>query len=777
MSQSAVSPVVSTRASSRVRYGFTIFCGAFLLFQVQLILGKHILPWFGGTPAVWTTCMLFFQLLLLGGYLYSHLLSTKLPPRTQAAVHSLALVVSIASLLAGTVLWRTPILPGAAWLLSSSENPTGSIVLVLAAAVGVPYLLLSTTGPLLQSWFARAALGTSPYRLYALSNLGSLLGLLSYPFLFEPWLGLHLQAWLWCVGYVLFFLGSLTCAFGLKAQAAGTGRDEAGISSAGPHNAPRPTVITQFFWFLLPAFASVMLLATTNLICQDVAVVPFLWVLPLVLYLLSLIICFDNPRWYQRGIFHTLLGITLPFTVLAFTWTIPAKPVLALIAVFSVLLFACCTVCHGELVRLKPHPDYLTRFYLLISAGGAVGGVWVALVAPRIFRGYWEFHFGLISCVLLAMVMVARDRESWWYRPVPALGALIILGLVLLPHLYVRYLNLLVPPDAFYDFHYYGLLTVWTVCVAAIFFWQRRRPMKYHAINLAQIASLLAFAGLCAGLYWQVRRERQDQVRKDRNFYGSLTILRSNDQVWTLVHGKTTHGAQLRKEPRKPTLYFGERSGIGLWMASRPTCAGPCTLRYGLVGLGAGTLAAYGRAGEVMRFYEINPQVIAYSRGDKPYFTFLQDSAAATEVVAGDARLSLQRELQQQGPQKFDMLVLDAFSSDSIPVHLLTQEAFRIYLAHLRGPDSVLAFHVSNRVLDLRPVLGGLALKNRLSLVCLHRDVSMDMGDLSTWVLMARNPAALQQSSFQGHIYPMPDQALSWTDDYSNLFQILKNPW
>src|SRR5689334_4306179 len=360
--------VVSSKPHLRLHFGVTIFTGAFLLFQVQPILGKYILPWFGGMSAVWTTCMLFFQVLLLGGYLYSHLLSTKLKPRMQATVHLTILAATLILLIAGAILWKAPILPGPNWRPSSPENPIPNVLAVLTVAVGLLYLVLSSTGPLMQKWFSQAHSGESPYRLYALSNIGSLLGLITYPIFFEPLFGLRTQAWIFSTGYLVFLSGAAFCALRLRSSsnpAASTESTEVVSAEESAASAP-PSSWTQSLWFLLAAFASVMLLATTNLITQEVAVIPFLWVLPLCLYLLSLIICFDSPKWYRRGIFQTLLALSLPFAVLGFFKTTPTKPIPYLIAVFSIVLFGCCMVCHGELVRLKPSPAYLTRFYLMV---------------------------------------------------------------------------------------------------------------------------------------------------------------------------------------------------------------------------------------------------------------------------------------------------------------------------------------------------------------------------------------------------------------------------
>lgn len=768
---------VSVQPRTRLPFAIAIFSGSFLLFQVQPILARYILPWFGGTTALWTTCMLFFQVVLLMGYLYSHTLSTKLQSKTQARVHSLVLAITAVVLAANTLLWKSPLLPGAGWRPSSPEHPILHVLAILSMAVGTAFLVLSSTGPLMQHWFSGASSGESPYRLYSLSNLGSLLGLVTYPILFEPVLGLHTQALIWCAGYAVFLGSSVFCVLRLRDRSTLGGGPES-VSDEESFLEPAPTTSTQILWFLLSGVASLMLLATTNRICQDVAVVPFLWVLPLALYLASLIICFDNPRWYRRGIFQTLLAVTLPFAVLAFLKTNPSKPVPYLIAVLSVVLFACCMVCHGELVRLRPHPEYLTRFYFVVSAGGAAGGIFVALLAPRLFSGYWEFETGLTASVLLAIVLLVRDKASWWYSPPPALGLLTLLGLALTPYLYVTYMGFPRPPRMLDDIHYYGLLTVFAAIVGVAFLRARNRPSRYKKFNLAQIAGIVVLLALGASFGNQIVQVRNGQLRRDRNFYGSLTIYHSPGppEARFLVHGRTSHGYQLLASPKTPTMYYGPNSGLGLFMQARPMCFGPCQYRYGLIGMGVGTIAAYGRPGEVMRFYEINPQVINYSFAPNPYFTFIRDSEATIEVAPGDARLSLERELTEHRPGQFDLLVVDAFNSDAIPVHLLTQEALSVYLAHLRSADSVIAFHISNRTLDLRLVLAALAARNRLWCVRLHKEITTRVDENSDWVLMSRTQKVLDLPAFRDHIAPMPpgNKAILWTDDYSNLFRILR---
>ena len=399
-------------------------------------------------------------------------------------MHVSLLVVSVGLMVVGCFFWKTPLLPGPSWRPSHGDSPVLGILSLLTVAVGLPYLCLSTTGPLLQNWFARAHAAESPYRLYALSNAGSLLGLITYPFVFEPNLRLHTQAWLWAAGYIAFSGACIVCARRVRLAATHAPAVDAQKEDVAP-----PTRFSQALWFLLPACASVMLLATTNLLCQEVAVVPFLWVLPLSLYLLSFIVCFDNPKWYRRGVFQILMAVGLPTAILALLGEANAL-VGRQVLMLSLVLFGCCMVCHGELVRLKPQPALLTRFYLLVSAGGAAGGIFVVLVAPQIFTGFWEFHFGLIACVVVAILALIRDRRSWWHNAQPYLGMINFAWPGVGTDFLSRYITLAVVPEMMYRAHYYPILTALALVTAVVFFTTRNRPRKARRFNLAQLAAL-----------------------------------------------------------------------------------------------------------------------------------------------------------------------------------------------------------------------------------------------------------------------------------------------
>jgi hypothetical protein len=702
-----------------LRYAASIFLGAFLLFQVQPLIARYILPWFGGTPAVWTTCMLFFQLLLLLGYLYAHLVISRLKPRAQAIVHSLVLVASIATIVLMAVAWGTPIVPTAAWKPQTSDLPVLRILMLLGVAVGLPYLVLSTTSPLLQAWFSRTQAGASPYRLYTLSNAGSLLALLTYPVLVEPHLALRAQAGMWSWAFVAYALMAIYCAAVLwRLNPSPDPKPEE--SEASPADAAPPTTWLKVLWIALPAGASTLLLATTNQLSQDIAVVPFLWILPLGLYLLSFILCFDNEKWYSRRAYMIAMTVALP--VMAYVMLKGIEfPIVAQAGVYAAVLFICCMVCHGELVALKPSPKYLTSFYLAISIGGALGGLFVGIVAPLIFNSYWELQIALVFCAAVGIGVLLYHKQPWAPLSKP-LGAV------------------------------FGLAAV--VILAA-----------------------------------PVYNDRDTTVlpgSRSRNFYGILQVeeFSKGDAAkarYVLRHGRIWHGWQFLNPARRrlATSYYGTNSGVGLAIACHPRRLSPNpadrSLRIGIVGLGTGTLATYGRPGDYLRFYEINPAVPKLS-DPGAFFTYLGDCRGKVDIAMGDARISLERELAQHDPQRFDVLALDAFSSDSIPIHLLTLECMKIYLAHMRDSDGIIAVHISNRCLDLRPVVYKLAEALNLSAALISAPGVTDVSYHSDWVLLSRDPAELAYPDIAAATTKPTDlpKVGVWTDDYHNLFQIIK---
>jgi hypothetical protein len=693
-----------------ILYATTVFLSAFLLFLVQPILAKYILPWFGGSPGVWTTCLLFFQVLLTAGYGLSHLLANKLAPRRQAAAILALLLLTVALL---------PITPSKAGLPENMTAPTWHIIRLLAASVGMCYFLLSSISPLMQSWFSRARTDASPYRLYTLSNLGSLIAIVGYPFIIEPNLGLSFQTKLWSFLYLLFAALLGFCALQQWRFRFPQRIDPVAPIQEDAINPVCPSLRTdRAMWLCSAALSSAMLMATTNQLCQDVAVVPLLWLLPMGLYLLSYILCFHSERWYSRRGFGIALAIALGQTC----WILDQGIYIGLpvqILSYSFTLFIGCMVCHGELVRLKPAPRHLTSFYLMISAGGALGGVFVTLIAPHIFRGYWEFHLGLAGTALFFLIVLFRDRG-------------------------------------------------------------RRRPLwAWSLLGLSFIALVVA-------LGFQIHGTLKNAVAMKRNFFGTLKILNDNplnlsEHRIVLMHGRIEHGYQFTAPDKHywPTSYFGPNSGAGIAIRFHPRRLDPRQrhLRIGVVGLGTGTLAAYGEAGDYLRFYEINPDVIQFS---DMYFSYRKDSAARVDVVLGDARISMEREKSRNQPGNYDVFAIDAFSSDAIPVHLLTRECYLNYWYHLKK-DGILALHISSRYFNLSPVIRSLAALGRESgvqaLLVDNPGSSIQETDATRWILISSNKEFLANPDVKLAVSPWAEEDsphLIFTDDYSNIFRLLK---
>jgi len=679
-------------------YAWVIFLGAFLLFQIQPLIAKIILPSFGGSSVVWSTCMLFFQVVLLLGYAYAHWLNEHLRATKQAIVHSALLLASIAVL---------PIGPDAARSVSGVDYPSWQILKLLAVTIGIPYFILSSTSPLLQAWYARRK-GKAPYRLYALSNLASMAALLTYPALLEPNFTTRHQDMMWSIAYVGF---AVLCAATAWQSARGLAKAAVNESTEVVAAGTSPRWPLLLLWIALAACGSILLLSVTTYLTQDVAAIPFLWILPLSVYLLTFIICFDSPWLYMRSIFYPLLVAALglfayllkhPNGVFKISWTV----VLAVSA-----LFFCCMVCHGELVRLRPHPRYLTLFYTMLSVGGATGGIFVALVAPNVFSGYEEFPIGLGLCAVLAASLLLAAHREWFQR---LWGRALSGGVIALVAAYLIFLGIIV-----------------------------------HE-------SLAGYRLARRNFYGQLRV--QDAMDEDDNFVHRK-----------LLHGVINHGEQIldAKYRREPISYFCHGTGIAQAMlAGNPGVP----RRIGILGLGCGTLAAYGRPGDTIRIYEINPLVLEIARSE---FTYLGDTPAHVETVLGDGRLSLEREPSQQ----FDVLVMDAFSGDSVPVHLITREAFQTYLRHLK-PGGILAVNVSNRHLDLRPVMERDATAvGRIALFYSYEAYEEDsFCKNADWVLIAEpNVRETQPKLYAaGQVLKPYTGFRAWTDDFSNMFRILK---
>jgi hypothetical protein len=763
----------------RLALAANIFLSAFLLFQVQLIIGKYLLPMFGGAPSTWITCILCFQLLLLAGYCYSHLLSARLQLRGQGTAHAVSLLAALLLLAIVWLQWPTPLTPGADWKPQSSDSPVWKISQLLAVTVAVPFFVLSTTGPLFQNWFARIEAGRSPYRLYALSNTGSLLGLLSYPFLFEWLFTLKHQAQLWSTAYVAFAVISLVLAWRVRARSR-TANTESTTSANLPDaelsksaEAPSPSRSHRLLWVTLSACSSAMLLATTNLLCQDLTSLPLLWVLPLSLYLLSFILTFDNKHWYHRivswPIFFVAIGLSLRPKALGFHGETPDT--LLQMALYCFALFAVCMVCHGELARSKPAPRYLTSFYLLIGTGGAIGGLFVVLLAPVLFSGFWEFRVALLACgALLYAAFRLQDRGDR-FDNISWTSATAILFTFLVPHVAG-----LLPPSRWSSFlakeYFSGAVAA---SVLAIYYLLQKRSKPAPQFTPFARAPWPALSLVLLGLfgvftYVYIDRAGRSVLYRERNFFGVKYVLDLSTTV-DLMSGSTIHGVEVkdRASQKLPTMYFRRDSGIGLLIANFPRgVSGTESLRIGVIGLGIGTLAAYGHPADYFHFYEIDPALLPLSLAPHPYFHFLKNTTAAFDITMGDARLSLEREAARGALQQFNVLAVDAFSSDAVPVHLLTREAMDLYLRHLRTDNGVLAFHVSSRFVDLAPVIVGLT-----DAYALH---TVQVGDkYSLWILASQNPEMLRLGPLEGRIAPvaLKRKPLLWTDDYSNVEAVL----
>ncbi|HEX5106164.1 MAG TPA: fused MFS/spermidine synthase, partial [Pirellulaceae bacterium] len=788
----------------------TIFVSAFLLFQVQPVISKTILPWFGGSPAVWTTCVLFFQLMLLAGYAYADWLVQRVPAHRQGLIHAAVVVLAVLTL---------PITPGDFWKPLDGSWPAPRILLLLAAKVGAPFFLASTTGPLVQAWFSQLYPGRSPYRLYALSNVGSLAALLSYPFLFEMLLDVRTQGNLWSLGFVVFavLIGYLSITMWRvssekipeaiePAEVGGLPVPRPAEKLAKPEPKPTdeapPTWWLRAAWLGLAALGTTSLLSITNHLSQDIAVVPFMWVIPLSLYLLSFIICFDNERWYQRKLWGTLtilmiawLAATLnyesvdefaewvqkpvtptiengetksviPLTLsdindatvfpavgwlgdasnkalnAVFSWTGMsargwkadwnlhtttedfAEHVIVISAAWILTLFLICMVCHGELVKSKPQPKYLTNFYLFISAGGAVGGLFVALLCPLLFKLHFELALSIICGYIVGAIALANDGRNSWLKG--------------------------------------------------------REILQWSAAFLIVGGVLLVSKAMVEGI-------EDDTVAISRNFYGTVTVKTLKDDEdpsgdgLALYNGRIWHGFQYSDPARamEPTTYYVDGTGAALSVHSHPRADEP--LRVAVIGLGTGTMAVHGRKGDVFRFYDIDPKVVKVAQ---TYFTYLKDSDAKTEVVLGDARISMERELRTGGSQNYDVIVLDAFSGDAIPAHLLTDEAFSIYHQHLRRdmvdgqevPMGVVVVHISNRYLDLEPVVAAIARKHGYQTRLIHTEEGFAASDTaSDWVLVSQSEEFLNNERVSALGQPLePKFELLWTDQRTSLFPILQ---
>jgi hypothetical protein len=668
-------------------YACTIFISAFLLFQIQPMITKIILPSFGGSAAVWITAMLFFQVMLLGGYLYAHWFVRSSRPKLQTGLHVILLLGSLALL---------PVWPDLAWKPNGSQQPMLRVLCLLSLSVGLPYFLLSTTSPLIQAWYSEKHRKGLPYRLFALSNLASLLGLVAYPFLIEPNVTLREQSFWWSSGYALYAALCAALAIGAK-----KGRSEQPATAAsGPDdlNAPMP-VRQQLLCLVLACSASTIMLAVTNHLTQNVAAIPFLWVLPLGIYLLSFVLTFDLESLYHHKIFLWLTALALAGMSLALlSWT-AREDIRIVIALFCVGLLICCIFCHGEIVKRKPGPRYLTSFYLTLSAGGALGGLLIGVIAPLALPGSFELPIALGGCAVLTF-LTGYGTSGRFTKAVCAAAAVV----------------------AIYS-------------------------------NARYVASYLSSVQLMS-----------------RNFYGSLRVMACDqgrrDESRILFHGAIVHGKQFTEPVRRhqAQLYYRSQSGVGRALQALRDRR-PSRLKVGVIGLGTGSLAAYAREGDLFRFYEINPLVEEVARKE---FSYLAECRGNLDVVIGDGRLAMEGER----PQRYDLLVVDAFSGDAIPVHLLSLQALRFFFEHVE-PEGFLALHITNTHLDLEPVVDGISKALGKHAVVIS-DRGSDGREISRWALISAGPIkAPVVANVAAQLRSRPELAV-WTDDYNNLFQILK---
>ena len=668
-------------------YGLTIFLSAFLLFQVQPLIGKMILPWFGGSAAVWTTCMLFFQLVLLLGYFYSHWVVRYLTPSRQSMVHGALLLISLLLI---------PISPSLGWKPLGDENPTLRILGLLTVSIGLPYFVLSTTGPLLQAWFARERSGLVPYRLFALSNFGSMLALLAYPVAVEPVFPTLWQSYLWSGLFLCFVV-----ACGLLAW---RGRKGEALVFASHDGGAAPTWRNKLLWAALAACPSILMVADTSFLTTNIAPIPMIWVAPLALYLLSFILSYERRGWYRRTVFLPLFVVGLSALAYLPTMGLNELSIYVSMAINLSAFFVACMVCHGELSHLQPHPSHLTGYYLMLSVGGVVGGFFVGVIAPYWFNSNYELSIGILLAGLVAALAVLPDMK--YSRP------------------------------------------AW-----------RRLTLVFAAVFLLA----LAWIRIDDHLY-----DTQGAEVTARNFYGTLQVFNNSERgSRTMLHGQITHGRQFTAPDKLdlPTTYYSPDGGVGKALQVKAE-QGP--LRVGVIGLGVGTLVAYGRKGDYFRLYEIDPLVVAIAYDN---FSFLSRTPAATEIVLGDARLQLEREPDQ----KFDVLVVDAFSGDSVPIHLLTLEAFAQYFRHLNS-DGVLAVHITNRFLDLRPVVKTAASQFGKDVRLVDSvGIPEKLVLRSRWALIGGDAAFFQHRAFgAATTVDTPSGFKPWKDDYSSIFSVLQ---
>jgi hypothetical protein len=685
-----------------------IFLSAFLLFQVQPLIAKLILPYFGGGAAVWTACLLFFQAFLLLGYFYAHCLTQIKSVKKQLGIHLLLLISSVIFLPVGIKTMEG---------FLQTYSPLQNILMLLMVSIGLPYFILSSTGPLIQRWLTYVEVGKLPYQLYSLSNLGSLLALISFPFIFEPLLTTSQQSLYWTIGYVSYALLIMALLWKMSKLTLNVQDNKAKLLDV--EKTDKKQVLNKFLWIALAMVGVVLLVATTNAMTQNIPPVPFLWILPLCLYLLTFIISFHSPKWYVREYWFALFVLTACLALLMY-FIGSQLDIISQVVIYACILFIACMICHGELARLKPEVEQLTLYYLFMSLGGFLGSAFVAFVAQNIFDQFLEFPVAIISVFILLALSIysqkgtAQKTQAWLVVSNVTLSISFMVGLIYLNALFVK-----------------------------------------------------------------------TNVTSDRNFYGILSVkdVTVNNKVQRrLIDGTTSHGTQsLEKgEEKLPLSYYRKNTGVALVLEQlrkqRLKEGVHQSINAGFVGLGAGTLAAYGNKNDEYVFYELNPAVITAA---KTYFSYLDDSSANIDLVLGDGRVSLQRQLDKVGSKQFDTLVIDAFSGDSIPQHLLTQEALILYFKHLKD-DGVLAIHISNSHLNLTHLVRGLAHVLNKEIIYVETDADKDNEHNVQWVLLTNNQVFLSDVRVKAYRSRWPPEAsgenkdIIWTDERSDLLSVLK---
>jgi len=742
--------------------GLIVFSAAFLLFVLELVTAKALLPRFGGSPMVWTTCMLVYQVLLLAGYSYAHGLSRLGSLRRQTIIYIIMLVAAVVV---------------SAWRIKQdsfagdgfSTQPFIDLMVTLAGTIALPFVVISSTSPLIQHWLRNHPARRPVYTLYAVSNVGSFAGLLAYPFLIEPLMRVDRQFHLWSLFFAVTAAGLMWMSLNVQRFSFSEKRSDT------PDDGPQPSRSDRALWILLPATTSALLLSSTNELCQDLAVFPFLWVVPLSLYLLSFVMTFRTHSMSNMlapaavttliGMGAVSVGMMLPATVM--------------ILMVAALVFVLCIAVHRELYRLRPSTKYLTSFYLWTATGSSIGALSITLLPPLFFRGFWELPISVLAVWLVLVIATLKDPDGCM-RKGDRRHVAALLGITL-------YLVINMIPEEVLRHYITRWPGAWSVplrlaaaTAGAIIIWLfiGQRRFVNAAIWPRVLAGLIIFL-VESWLVQRIRNDLADSVHVSRNFFG---VVRLQEMVHTdtgihirqLTHGRINHGFQYMNESliRQPTAYHSRSSGIGRLLTELQ--AQNDDIHIGVTGLGAGALAAYPREKDRMTFYEIDPSVINSSSGDQAFFHFINNSPGKIDIVTGDARQSLRREFLENGSRRYDVLALDAFSSDAVPTHLLTREAFALYLDHLSEPNGVIAVNISNRFLDLEPVMADIARHYGLYSVMLDTLGDPPIRTRSLWVLMSRDAGILQASIIAEAARPLNYWTVAWTDSYSSPFALMK---